>query len=67
MMELLGLICTGVNKKLVIGELSEALINHYMKQGKGSLVYDSNIYLIATRERNYQRFVIRKNRGKTKR
>lgn len=53
MMELLGLLCTGVNKKLVIGELSEALINHYMKQGKGSLVYDSNIYLIATRERNY--------------
>lgn len=67
MMELLGLLCTGVNKKLVIGELSEALINHYMKQGKDSLVYDSNIYLIATRERNYQRFVIRKNRGKTKR
>lgn len=55
----------------------DGIVDAVMEQAKSALrggrgmcypyfIWDSGIYLLATLERNYRRFVLRKNRGKTK-
>lgn len=55
----------------------DGLVNAVMEQAKSGLrggrgmcypycIWDGGIYLLAVMERNYRRFVLRKNRGLTK-